>query len=137
MKRLAFASLLLALATPACALSIASVQLQLDDDGEPGDVVDAFNADDRVQHFNIELDETKIGQHEWVVEFWAQSTDAGDEIKVSDFHTDGLIANTIDAMVSLPRDWPVGTYRLDVKMDGTSIGTHEYHVNEAGTGDSD
>jgi len=135
MRRIAVSLLLLALAAPAGAISIESVELMLDDAGEPGEAVEVFDASDRVQHFKIHLDETKLGQHAWLVEFWAEATDAGNEIKVLDFKTEGLIANTIDAKISLPRDWPIGTYRLVVTMDGEPIGTYNYEVDGPGEGE--
>jgi hypothetical protein len=47
-----------------------------------------------------------------------------------DFTSDSLLANTINAKVSLPREWPVGLYRLDVMLDGKKIGSFEYDVLE-------
>lgn len=129
MKRFASSAiLLLAFSGSALALSIEDVVLMRDDGGEAGEVVAKFAPTDQVQHFKIHLDEMKLGQHEFMVEFWAAHTSAGDEIKVADFKADALIANTIDAQVSLPRDWPTGEYRLDVMMDGAKIGSHAYRI---------
>ena len=128
MNRHVLALLLAGFAAPCFAVGIESVELMVDDGGEPGDVVESFAPGDRVQHFKVHLDEMKVGQHEWLVEFWADETDAGNGIKVTDFKTDGLLANTIDAKIELPRDWPIGSYRLDVSMDGEKIGSHGYTV---------
>ena len=68
------------------------------------------------------------GQHVFVVEFWAADTSAGKDIKVSEFKANSLVTNTINASIELPRDWPTGLYRLDVKVDGEKIGSHEYEV---------
>lgn len=129
MKPTALTGLLfLALGGNALALSIEDVVMMRDAGGEAGEEVDSFAPGDHVQHFKITLDEMKVGQHEYTVEFWAAHTSAGDDIKVADFAAGGLLANTIDAQVSLPRDWPTGEYRLDVMMDGEKIGSYEYEV---------
>ncbi|MBP7623697.1 MAG: hypothetical protein KA763_06950 [Xanthomonadales bacterium] len=128
-----FRSLLVALILfpmSAFAVSIESVTLLADNEGEPGDAVEVFIPSDQVQHFDIQLDAVEAGNHEFLVEFWAVDTTAGENLKVSEFKSSSLITNKITAKVSLPREWPVGLYRLDVKMDGATIGSHEYDVAE-------
>ena len=117
---------------PACAMAtgIESVTLMADNEGKPGETVELFVPSDLQQHFSIKLDELKTGNHQFVVEFWSADTTAGKNIKITDDVSSGLLANTITARVSLPREWPVGVYRMDVKMDGKSIGTYEYEVAE-------
>ena len=112
----------------ALALGIESVTLRADDAGEPGEAVEVFLPTDKKLHFDIALDETELGNHDFVVEFWASDTSAGKDIKVSEFKANSLVTNTINASIELPRDWPTGLYRLDVKMDGKKIGSHEYEV---------
>ncbi len=114
----------------AFATGIESVTLLADAEGEPGEAIEVFIPSDKVQHFEINLDGTEFGNKEFVVEFWAVETSAGENIKISEFKSEALVANTITAKVSLPREWPVGLYRLDVKMDGEVIGSHEYDVVE-------
>ena len=114
----------------AFATGIESVTLLADAEGEPGEAIEVFIPSDMVQHFEITLDGTEFGNKEFVVEFWAVETSAGENIKISEFKSEALVANTITAKVSLPREWPVGLYRLDVKMDGEVIGSHEYDVAE-------
>ncbi|AVP97770.1 hypothetical protein C7S18_11430 [Ahniella affigens] len=129
LQKLLFVTLM-GFASSALAVGIESVSLHLDDEGEAGEEVRVFAKADQVQHFEIALDETKLGSHTFVVEFWAVDTSAGQNIKVSQFESGALIANTISAKVSLPREWPTGSYRLDVKMDGQTIGSHDYEVIE-------
>jgi hypothetical protein len=128
MIRTLFATVLCTLSLNAFALSIESVTLMADDGGQPGEEVDSFLPTDLVQHFKIDLDETVVGTPEFVVEFWAVETTAGNNRKITEFKAGAVVANTIDAKVSLPRDWPEGAYRLDVKMDGKLIGSQEYGV---------
>lgn len=112
----------------ALALGIESVTLRADDQGQPGDTVEVFHATDKKLHFDIALDETRLGDHAYVVEFWAVDTSAGKDIRLTDFKSNSLVSNTINASISLPNDWPTGLYRFDVKMDGELIGSHEYEV---------
>jgi hypothetical protein len=127
-------SLLLALwsffPAAAFALGIESVTLRADDGGEPGEEVEVFIATDHKQHFDIRLDEAKVGNNSFVVEFWAVEISAGQNIKVTEWSGSGLLANTLNASVNLPRDWPVGQYRLDVKHEGKTIGSYEYEILE-------
>jgi hypothetical protein len=114
----------------AFALGIESVTLRADDGGEPGEEVEVFIATDHKQHFDIKLDEAKVGNNSFLVEFWAVDISAGQNIKVTEWSGSGLLANTLKASVNLPRDWPVGQYRLDVKHEGKIIGSHEYEILE-------
>lgn len=127
----ALAACLALFAAPAFAVGIESVELLRDDGGEPGDAVEHFTPGDRVQHFGIQLDELKVGNHNFTIEFHALETMSGDSGKITSVDAGGLIANTISAQVSLPRDWPTGWYRLDVKMDGKPIGSHRYVISPA------
>jgi len=111
-------------------VGIDSVTLKADAEGAAGEVVEVFIPSDLVQHFDIKLDAVKMGKHDFLVEFWAVDTTAGENIRITDFKSSALIANTITAKIALPREWPVGLYRLDVKMDGAAIGSYEYDVAE-------
>jgi hypothetical protein len=130
MFRYVITALLLGWSVGASALGIESVTLLLDDNGSPGEEVETFAPSDRVQHFEIALDETKVGKHAFVVEFWAVETEAASDVKVTEFKSGAMVANTVTAQVSLPRDWPVGSYRLDLKMDGTLVDSYDYEVVE-------
>lgn len=118
------------LPSAAFALGIESVVLRADANGEPGEEVEVFIPSDQTQHFEIKLDETKVGTADFLVEFWAVDTSAGQNIKITEWSGNSLLANTLSASVKLPRDWPVGLYRLDVKHDGKAIGSHEYEILE-------
>ena len=123
-------ALLLLLASGASlAASVEGVELLRDEGGKPGGAVEMFAPTDHVQHFRVSLDELQLGDHRFVVEFWADETTSGKNQKITEFETSGLIANTITAQVSLPRDWPMGWYRLKVRMDDAEIGSHRYIVS--------
>ena len=130
MNRTILSALLLSWSLSASALSIESVTFLKDADGSPGEEAEAFLATDHVQHFEITLDEVKVGNHDFTVEFWAVETNAASNVKVTEFKAGGLLVNTINAKISLPRDWPIGDYRLDVKMDGKLVESYDYEVSE-------
>lgn len=119
----------LLLALPAAATSIKQVRLLRDDAGEPGARVEMFAPGQHVQHFEIEIDGLKLGAHDFVIGFHADETTAGSNQKILDVETSTLVANRLSAQISLPRDWPSGWYRLEVRMDGQPIGTHRYIVS--------
>lgn len=125
-----FAALLALFPAAAMAVGIESVTLRADADGQPGEVVEVFIPTDQKQHFDIKLDELTVGNHDFKVEFWSVDTTAGQNIRITDFTSNALVANTINANISLPRAWPVGQYRLDVTMDGKPVGSYEYEVAE-------
>lgn len=125
-----FAALVALVPSAAFAVGIESVTLRADADGEPGEVVEVFIPTDERLHFEIKLDEISVGKTNFVVEFWAVDTTAGQDIKITEFTGDALVANVINANISLPREWPVGLYRLDVILDGKAIGSYEYDVAE-------
>lgn len=125
-----FVSLIALVPSAAFAIGIESVTLRVDDNGEPGEVVEVFLPTDGRQHFDIKLDEVSVGQTNYVVEFWSVDTTAGQNIKITEFTGDALVANVINANISLPREWPVGLYRLDIILDGKAIGSYEYDVVE-------
>jgi hypothetical protein len=133
LKRLLLAALVTLVPPVAFAIGIESVTLRADDNGEPGEVVETFIPTDTRLHFEIKLDEVAIGSANYVVEIWAVDTTAGQDIRIADFKGDALVANVINVNISLPREWPVGLYRLDVTFNGEAIGSHEFDVAEPET----
>jgi len=123
-------ALIMLVPSAAFAIGIESVTLRADDNGEPGEVVEVFIPTDKRLHFEIKLDEVSVGSKAYKVDFWAVDTTAGTDIRIGDFTVDALVANVINANISLPRDWPVGLYRLDVTLDGETVGSYDYDVAE-------
>ncbi len=130
LKRLLLSALITLVPSVAFAIGIESVTLRVDENGEPGEVVETFIPTDTRLHFEIKLDEVAIGSTSYVVEIWAVDTTAGQDIRITDFKGDALVANVINVNISLPREWPVGLYRLDVTLNGEAIGSHEFDVAE-------
>ena len=113
----------------AAELKVESTQLQRDDGkGEPGEVVTGFHTTDRKLHFHAQLAELKLGKTEarWVIT--GIDTEAGKDLKVAEFTTSGLISNEINGSVKLPRDWPAGTFRAVLFLNGTEAAHIDYAI---------
>jgi hypothetical protein len=98
--------------------------------GEPDDEVTVFKPADRVMHFLAEASGLKTGQNVKLV-FTAVDTTAGRNMSVAEAETGKLlVANQITGKVSLDRDWPVGSYKMDIYVDGSLIYAWNYAVKE-------
>ncbi len=110
---------------------IEAVSLMRDDGGKPGAIVAQFTPQDRKQHFAVKLRKLELGKNRFQARFVGVETAAGNNVEV--FRTgdigNSLIANTITAQLSLPRDWPLGRYAIEVVMNDQPIGRREYIVS--------
>jgi hypothetical protein len=110
-------------------VKVNSFKLYIDDgSGEPGDEVSAFKPTDRIQHFEVNLDSMlKNGTViKWV--FTAVDTSAGQDIAITEVETTVLIGNNLTAQLEMDQDFPTGSYRADVYIDGTLLQGFEYKV---------
>ncbi len=94
---------------------------------EGGAATTTFSPTDRVIHAAIELSRLEPGLTAKTV-WTAVDTEAGQGIEVASNEFTSLAANTIQAQLELPNDWPTGKYRLDVYLNGTLAKTAEYTV---------
>ena len=101
-------------APAAGALSVKSVTFFTDDGkGHPGAVVTSFVTTDNPLYAKVELNRLETAAKFKVV--WvAVAADNGKDVTIVEKNLDALVANIIDTNVKLPRDWPVGNYRLDI-----------------------
>jgi len=58
----------------------------------------------------------------------AVDTTAGKDLQIAEKDFSSLVANRIDASVELPRDWPTGSYKLDIYLSGTLAKTVDFTV---------
>lgn len=99
-------------------MTVESVTFSRDDgDGAAGETVTSFAPSDRIQHATIRLSTLASGATvhiKWI------AVDAGGEQNVTVVEQDfeAIVGNTVNLKVSLPNDWPVGSYKLDVYIDG-------------------
>lgn len=112
-------------------ITISGVTMYRDDgSGQPGDEVTVFRPADRVMHFEATARGLKTGQQVKLV-FTAVDTTAGKNIDIAEAETGKvLVADQITGQVSLTEDWPVGSYRMDIYVDGDLVYSWDYRVEE-------
>jgi hypothetical protein len=117
-----------ALALSACGgggpLAVQSVALSTT---EGGTATTTFSPSDYVIHAAIELNRIESGLTAKVV-WTAVDTSAGQDIEVAQKEFTGVVANQIKAQVELPNEWPTGTYKLDVYLNGSLAKTVDFTV---------
>ncbi|MFO1470471.1 MAG: hypothetical protein U1F27_05460 [Turneriella sp.] len=58
----------------------------------------------------------------------AVDTTAGKNIEVYSLDLNSAMANVIDGNVSLPKDWPTGSYKLDIYLMGALAKTETFTI---------
>ena len=114
---------------PKSGIQVTSIDLATDNGGQPGDTVQQFSPSDNPMHFVIKLSEATKGTKVKVV-LKAVSVDTGDrDTKVGelDYETKSF-ENRVNAQFELPRDWPTGTWRLEVYVNGSLNKTRDFQV---------
>lgn len=96
-------------------LAVQSVALATTEGGTP---VTTFSPSDHVISAAIELNRIESGLAAKVV-WTAVDTTAGQNIEVAQTEFTSVAVNTIQARVELPNDWPTGTYKLDIYLNGS------------------
>lgn len=94
---------------------------------EGGTSVTTFSPSDHVINAAIELNRIESGLTAKVV-WTAVDTTAGQGIEVARKEFTSVAANTIQAQVQLPNDWPTGTYKLDIYLNGSLAKTVDFTV---------
>ncbi|MCU0506757.1 MAG: hypothetical protein MUE82_13540 [Chloroflexi bacterium] len=94
---------------------------------EGGAATTTFSPSDHVIHAAIELNRIEPGLTARTV-WTAVDTEAGQGIEVASNEFSSLAANTIQAKLELPNDWPTGTYKLDVYLNGSLATSVDYSV---------
>ena len=97
--------------------------------GKPGEAVMSFIPSDRmifcVITFNVARPGTKVRFVWKTVEI---DGSRNEEIKTVDYVTKPL-EDKVQGNLTLPRDWPVGTYKVDIYINGTFAKTVNYRVS--------
>ncbi len=108
--------------------SVESITIMRDDgNGKAGETVEAIKSTDHLFHASIKLD---VGIDKKIAtELIAVDTPDGKNVSVltKDFELGGM-ENTITVDYSLPRDWPVGTYKVNVSSGGKLLQSKEFKV---------
>ena len=115
----------LALAAPV----VTKVKLLRDNGGQPGAEVQYFKPGDHKIHFLVQFDKLTVGQTKVHLVFTGVDTSAGQNLEVKQLDMEALVANEVAASVSLPRDWPHGTYRADLSVNGQKLKSIPYVIS--------
>lgn len=102
--------------------------LYADRGGEPaGAPIERFPSSQRVLHFEAQT--TGYIKRGAQLTFRLLDSD-GDEISASDFRIepDSPVFNILTYRVSLPQDWPAGTYRIEAFSGRRLLGAHEFEI---------
>ena len=112
-------------------IKIDSFKLMKDNgSGAAGDEVKSFKPSDHVQYFDIQLTAfMKTGAVAKLV-FTSVDTAAGKDVKITETDINVVVGNKLTANLKLEKDFPVGSYKIDVLVDGKPIGTVNYTVAE-------
>jgi Flp pilus assembly protein TadD len=108
---------------------IQTVHMAKNNNGKPGEAVAAFLPTDRTIFCVIELNAIKAGTKVRFV--WKTVEIEGsrnEEIKTIDYTTTG-VDQVVQGNLTLPRDWPPGTYKVDIYINGVFAKTINYRVS--------
>jgi hypothetical protein len=99
---------------------------QDDGSGNAGAEVTAFAPSDRTMHFMVETNNLVTGHIKWV--FTAVDTSDGQDIEITTVEGDLSEVNNLTADLTLPNDWPTGSYKVDIYLNDAMLGTINYTV---------
>ena len=99
-----------------------------DDNGKPGETTTTFEPADHTIHCVADLNKARAGTKiRFVWKAIDVPTDKNEDIKTIDYSTKSF-EDKVHAHLTLPRDWPKGTYGVDVYINGALDKTIKYTV---------
>ena len=104
------------------------ISMAKDENGKPGETTTTFATGDRTIHCVADLNKAKAGTQVKFV--WKAVDVAGsknEEIKTIDYSTKSF-ENKVHGHLTLPYDWPKGTYEVDVYINGALDKTIKYTI---------
>ena len=108
-----------------------SLDLARDNNGSAGEHVSSFHPTDNPMHFVVGLSEFESGTKVKVVLMGVEVATGEKNVKVGEIEREtGTLENQMDATMTLPRNWPTGTYRVDVYVNGSLEKSREFEVEE-------
>lgn len=108
--------------------TVESITLSRDDgSGKAGEAVESLKPSDRKFHAAVKLD--KGDDAKVKADLVAVDTPEGKNINVlsQDYDLAG-IENSVDLTFSLPNDWPTGSYKIDVSVNGQPGKSKEFKI---------
>jgi len=108
---------------------IDSIDLARDNNGSAGEHVSSFRPIDNPMHFVVGLSEFESGTKVKVVLMAVDVATGEKNVKVGEIEkVTGTLENQMDATMTLPLNWPTGSYRVDVFVDGSLDKSREFEV---------
>jgi len=96
--------------------------------GAPGDETASFAPEDRTIHCVVKLKEAKRGT-DMKFSWWIVDADGSKNQKIKDIdYTTRTLENIVHGHLSLPQDWPSGTYKVQVFVNGDLDRTINYSI---------
>ena len=96
--------------------------------GAPGDETSSFSASDRTLHCVVKLNEAKRGT-QMRFSWWIVDADGSKNQKIKDMdYSTRSLEYVIHGHLTVPRDWPVGKYKVQVYVNGDLDRTVNYTV---------
>ncbi|MGH9929366.1 MAG: hypothetical protein ACREA9_09065 [Pyrinomonadaceae bacterium] len=109
--------------------AIAEIHMAKDDGhGKPGAETDVFEPDDRTIHCVTTLKTAEAGT-QMKFSWWIVDAGGSKDEKIKDIdYTTGALENVIHGHLTLPKDWPVGKYKVRIYVNGELDKTLFYSV---------
>ena len=109
--------------------AIKEIHMAKDDgNGQPGEKTNTFEPGDHTIHCAATLNEAKAGT-EMRFSWWIVDADGTQNKKIKDIdYTTKTLENVIHGHLSLPQDWPKGSYKVQVYVNGNLDKTVPYTV---------
>jgi hypothetical protein len=96
--------------------------------GAPGDRTESFSPEDRTIHCVVKLKKATRGtamRFSW----WIVDADGSKNQKIKDIdYTTKTLENIVHGHLSLPQDWPQGSYKVQVYVNGDLDRTVNYAI---------
>ncbi|MEP6569955.1 MAG: hypothetical protein ABJC10_09290 [Acidobacteriota bacterium] len=109
--------------------SISEIHMAKDNgNGAPGDETSSFEPGDRTIHCVTTLKEAKAGT-QMKFSWWIVDAAGSKDEKIKDIdYTTGPRESLIHGHLTLPKDWPVGKYKVQVYVNGDLDKTVNYNI---------
>jgi hypothetical protein len=104
------------------------IYMASDSNGDPGDETSSYEPADHKVHCLIELNKAKKGtQIRFVWKAIDVEGEKNKEIKTTEYSTNSF-ENKVHGHLTLPYDWPKGSYRVEVYINGNLDKTIDYTI---------
>lgn len=118
-----------AVALKAAPIGVSAITFYRDNGkGEPGEEVEEFKSSERILHVKARLNRIEVGGITVKVVWVAVDTSAGKDVVIEEVVFKSLLANQATSKLELPRDWPVGRYRVDFYLNDRLVANEGFSI---------